>query len=187
MRRLGCLAALAAMCGTAFATGQPAHATAYSVKPSDVVIPDGEKPGEYRRIIQPFKNWILICDESLKSKHRVCNITQSIVNQQGAVVFNWSLVATATGKPLMIMRVPAAVGAGKPIELALGKRPDLIVAQTDRCDANFCFATIAIGEVLKKHIRVGTSCAVSYPLAQVETVSFQAPLEGLYAALARMK
>ena len=187
MRLPGCLAGLAMMCAAASATEQQAPSAAYAVKQSDVVVPEGQKLGEFRRIIQPFKNWTLICDENLKSKRRVCNFTQSIINQQGAVVFNWSLVATAGGKPLMMMRAPAAIGVGQPIRLTLGKKPDWIVAQIDRCDASFCFATIAIGDVLKRHIRAGTDCAISYQISQSETIAFDAPLEGLYAALAGLK
>jgi invasion protein IalB len=174
-------------CAAAFATEQQAPSAVYAVKPSDVIVPEGEKLGDFRRVIQPFKNWILICDESLKSKRRVCNVTQSIINQQGAIVFNWSLAATAGGKPLMMMRVPAAVGVGQPIRLALGQKPDWIVAQTDRCDASLCFATIAIGDMLKRHIHAGTVCTVAYPLSPTETVAFQTPLDGLYDALTSMK
>lgn len=159
----------------------------YTVKPSDVAVPDGETLGEFRRVIQPFRNWTLICDESLTSKRRVCNITQTIVNAQRAVAFSWSLVATAEGKPLMVMRVPAAAGAGQPIELAMGEKPDRIVAPTDHCDANFCFATIAIGDMLKRHIRAATPCRISYQIPQAQPIVLEAPLEGLYQALSRLK
>ncbi|MCC8943316.1 invasion associated locus B family protein [Bradyrhizobium sp. Arg68] len=173
-------------CGTAIAAAQPAP-SGYAVKPSDVVIPEGETLGDYRRMIQPFRNWTLICDESLKSKRRVCNVTQSIVNAQGALAFNWSLVATADGKPLMVMRVPAAVGIGQPIKLAMGDKPDRIVAQTDRCDAAGCFATIAIGDMLRRHIRAATPCRVGYPLPQAQPVVLEAPLEGLSVVLSKLK
>lgn len=183
MGLLDCLAGLIIACGPAVAT-PPARV--YAVKPSEVAIPDGETLGEYRRIVHPFKNWILICDESLKSKHRVCNVTQSIVDQQGAVAFVWSLVATADGKPLMMMRIPAAAGLGQTIELAMGDRPDRIRVQTDRCDQAYCHAVIAIGDMLKRHIRAGTICAVSYALS-AGPVTLQAPLDGLFAALAEAK
>jgi len=181
-----CLAGLIIACGAAFATAQP-PARVYAVKPSEVAIPDGETLGEYRRIVHPFKNWILICDESLKSKQRVCNVTQSIVDQQGTVAFNWSLVATADGKPLMIMRIPAAAGVGQTIELAMGDRPDRIRVQTDRCDQAFCHAVIAIGDMLKRHIRAGTTCVVSYVLPPAGSITIQVPLDGLFAALAEAK
>lgn len=168
------------------AIAQPAP-PAYAVKPSEVTVPQGETLGEFRRIIQPFPNWTLICDESLKFKRRICNITQTMINAQGGVAFNWSLVATAEGKPLMVMRVPAAAGAGQPIELTLSDKPDRIVAQTDRCEAGYCFATIAIGDMLRRHIRAGTVCRVSYQLADVGPVVLQAPLEGLYQALSHLK
>ena len=181
-----CLAGLIIACSAAFVPPQaPSHV--YAVKPSEVAIPQGEKLGEYRRIIHPFKNWILICDESLKSKYRVCNVTQTIVDQQGAVAFNWSLVATADGKPLMMMRIPAAAGVGQTIELAMGDRPDRIRVQTDRCDQAFCHAVIAVGDMLKRHIRTGTTCAVTYAMPPAGAIALQAPLEGLFAALAEAK
>jgi invasion protein IalB len=186
-RRLACLAFAIWLCAAASAAAQSAPPSAYAVKPSDVVVPEGETLGEFRRMIQPFKNWTLICDESLKSKRRVCNVTQSIVNAQGAVAFNWSLIATADGKPLMAMRIPAAAGVGAQIELAMGETPDRIVAQTDRCDASFCFATIAIGNVLRRHIRAATPCLVSYQLPQAGPIVLTAPLDGLSGVLAKLK
>ncbi|WP_083742273.1 invasion associated locus B family protein [Bradyrhizobium mercantei] len=185
-RRLACLALAIWLGAAASAAAQPAPAPAYTVKPSDVVVPEGEMLGEFRRMIQPFKNWTLICDEILKSKRRVCNVTQTIVNAQGAVAFNWSLIATADGKPLMAMRIPAAAGVGAQIELAMGDSVDRIVARTDRCDGNFCFATIAIGNVLRRHIRAATPCRVSYQLPQGPVV-LEAPLDGLSGVLAKLK
>ncbi|MEN3346543.1 MAG: hypothetical protein V7632_178 [Bradyrhizobium sp.] len=185
-RRLAWLALAIWVCAAASVAAQ-SPLSGYAVKPSDVVLPEGETLGDYRRMIQPFHNWTLICDESLKSKRRVCNVTQSIVDAQGTLAFNWSLVATADGKPLMVMRVPAAVGPGQPIELAMGDKPDRIVAQTDRCDAAACFATIAIGDMLRRHIRAATSCWVSYPLPQAPPVVLEAPLEGLSVVLSKLK
>jgi invasion protein IalB len=185
--RLICLVLLPLIGGAVPVAAQDGSAPDYGVKPSEVAIPPGEKLGEYRRVIQPFKNWTLICDESLTSKRRVCNITQSIVNPEGAVVFNWSLIATAEGKPLMMMRIPAAAGVERPIALTLGKKPDRIVAQTNRCDAYFCYATIAIGNVLKRHIQAGTDCDVAYEIPQVGAIAFKAPLGGLAGALAGLK
>jgi len=184
LRLTVCVAGLAFL-GASPAAGQ-AGGPAYTVKPSDVAVPPGEQLGQYRRLIQPFKNWTLICDESLKSKRRVCNVTQSIVGPEGAVVFNWSLIATADGKPLIMMRIPAAAGTGRAIQLDMGNKPDRIIAQTNQCDANFCFATIAIGNVLKRHIRLGTDCNVTYALP-TGPVNFVAPLGGLYDALEGLK
>ncbi|MEW6639860.1 MAG: invasion associated locus B family protein [Pseudomonadota bacterium] len=187
MRNFACLVAAALICAAGGVSGQPAPSGGYAVKPSDVAVPQGETLGEFRRMIQPFRNWTLICDESLKSKRRVCNVTQSIVDPQGAVVFSWSLIATAEGRPLMMMRVPAAVGIGQPIEIAMGARPDRIVAQTDQCGSSFCMATIAIGDMLKRHIRAATPSKISYQLPQAGPVILEAPLDGLFVALSKLK
>lgn len=168
------------------ARGQEPLPLATRVKASDVVVPQGETLGEFRRIIQPFRNWTLICDESLKTQRRVCNLTQSIVTVQGSVVFQWSFAATADGKPLVMMRVPASVGVGQRIELRMGETEDRIVAPTDRCDAIFCSAAITVGNMLKKHMNAGTECAISYQDAQAGPIVFRAPLDGLLDALTRL-
>lgn len=78
----------------------------YWIKPSEVAIPPDVPIGMYRRLIRPFENWTLICDENLKSKQRICNVSQLVVDKAGNTVFSWSLAATAQGKPVMILRVP---------------------------------------------------------------------------------
>lgn len=154
----------------------------FSVKPSDVVVPEGETLGQFRRSIQPFRNWILICDESLSARRSVCNITQTIVDARGAPAFAWSLLATKTGAPLMMMRAPPTLGVGAQIDVALGAQ-EAIVAQTDRCDVAFCYATVAVGDMLRRHIQAGTASTVTYAAGGMVT-QLQAPLDGLYEALA---
>jgi invasion protein IalB len=43
--------------------------------------------GQYKRTIQPFENWTLICDENLKKKEKVCNLSQIISDASGNQVF----------------------------------------------------------------------------------------------------
>lgn len=69
------------------AAGQQPPGPSYSIKPSEVTVPPGAELGRYRRIIQPFENWNLICDENLKTMKKICNITQSIVDQNGQFAF----------------------------------------------------------------------------------------------------
>jgi invasion protein IalB len=153
----------------------------FSVKPSEVAIPAGETLGQFRRSIQPFRNWTLICDESLTAQRSVCNITQTVVDAAGAPAFSWSLLATEDGAPLMMMRAPAALGVGAQIDVALGAQ-EAVVAQTDRCDAAFCYATVAIGDMMRRHIQAATASTVTYAAGGVVT-QLQAPLDGLYEAL----
>ena len=138
---LACLF-LALLVGVAHADQQ--QASAYSIKPSDVAVPDDVPLGEYRRIIRPYKNWTLICDENLKQKQRICNVSQSIVDATGAVVFSWSLAATAGGTPMMIVRVPAAVGKNQPIRFSFGKGVSAIVIRTADCDQRVCIGMLPV-------------------------------------------
>jgi invasion protein IalB len=179
------------------AHADPQLASSYSIKPSDVAVPDDVPLGEYRRIIRPYKNWTLICDENLKKKQRICNVSQSIVDASGAVAFSWSLAATAGGAPMMIVRVPATVGKDQPIRFSFGKDGAAIIVKTADCDQRICIGMLPVDGRLKAHIEKGAVSEVFYVAlpfaaanrnltavaAQLQTVTVQAPLEGLSAAL----
>lgn len=191
---LACLL-LALLVGVAHADQQ--LASSYSIKPSDVAVPDDVPLGEYRRIIRPYKNWTLICDENLKKKQRICNVSQSIVDDTGAVAFSWSLAATAGGAPMMIVRVPATVGKDQPIRFSFGKDSPAIIVKTSDCDQRICIGMLPVDGRLKAHVEKGVTAEIFYVAlpstaadrnpaavaAQLRTVTVQAPLEGLSAAL----
>ena len=173
-------------------------ASAYSIKPSDVAVPDDVPLSEYRRIIRPYKNWTLICDENLKQKQRICNVSQSIVDASGAVAFSWSLAATAGGTPMMIVRVPATVGKDQPVRFSFGKDGAAIIVKTADCDQRICIGMLPVDGRLKAYGDKGVTSEVFYVAlppampgrdpssvaAHLQTVTVQAPLEGLSAALA---
>ena len=164
--------------------------TVYFVKPPEIAIPDGVPVGEYRRVIRPFKNWTLICDENLKAKKRVCNVTQTIVDQTGETAFSWSLAGTDGGAPVMIMRVPAVVGKDKPITLSFNDGDKPITATTNGCNAQVCVAVQQIGPRLKGYIAKGAVTQITYPKpmtgpegSRTMIIGLFAPLEGLSKAV----
>lgn len=59
----------------------------YTIHPPHLSIPKG-KPGETRRIIMQFYDWTLICDEKqkLKLKQGICNVTQTVHDQEGNTI-----------------------------------------------------------------------------------------------------
>lgn len=165
------------------AAGQETASETYTVEPSDVVLPEGLAPGEYRRIIQPFENWTLICDENLKALQKVCNITQSIVDHEGRMAFSWSLAATETGKPMMILRIPAAAGQRERVSLLFPGRKTPVAVGLDGCNAAVCVGMVPVGPILREHIPNGTIPQVAYTTADGHTVTLNAPLKGLQEAL----
>lgn len=180
------------------AAGQDAGRADYTVKPSDVIVPEGVPMGQYRRMTRPFTNWTLICDEDLKKKKRVCNVSQTIVDAAGAITFSWSLAATNTGSPIMILRTPPAVGKDSPVQLSFADGGAPLIAMTTGCDTRVCLAVLPVGLRMKQNIGKGLVTEISY-VVPVEvasgtsnnnnsprqtTVSLHAPLEGLSAALA---
>lgn len=168
-------------------TGSQAAAGDYKVKSSDVLVPQGVPMGKYRRIIQPFENWILICDENLKTRRKVCNISQTFTDDTGAQVFSWSLAANVDGKPFMILRAPAVIGAGSKISLKLAGLDRDVDVEVKACDASVCIGYQPVGPILRQQIGNETTARVSYARSSGENVSIDAPFKGLAAALSAIK
>ena len=156
----------------------------FRVRLTDIAIPAGASLGEVRRTIQPFPNWTLICDENLKARTKVCNVTQSFLDAAGATAFSWSLAATEGGKPLFILRAPASVGRDGTISVkpASGKP---LAAAVQACDAAICIATLPFGRALGDEIARGEPVIISYDAGRPVVLS--APLNGLAKAIAAIE
>jgi invasion protein IalB len=158
-----------------------ANDSAYRVKLTDIAIPDGAALGEVRRTMQPFPNWTLICDENLKARTKICNVTQNFVDAAGAVVFSWSLAATEDGSPVFVLRAPASLGRKGSIAVRpTAGRP--LTAPVQACDATTCIATLALASSLKDDIARAEPVTILY--AAERPVTLSAPLNGLARALA---
>ena len=155
------------------------------IRPSDIIVPDDIALGKYRRLIQPFENWILICDENLQAKRKVCNISQSIVDASGTMVFSWSLAASENGKPYMILRVPAGTGAGNKVSLTFAGGKQSVNIMLDACDASVCIGHVPVGPILRTQIGKEATARVSYPMASGAKVMIKAPFKGLVTALSQ--
>ncbi|ACL62632.1 invasion associated locus B family protein [Methylobacterium nodulans] len=156
----------------------------FSVKLPDVALPADVPLGQYRRVIRPFPNWTLICDENLEKKQKVCNISQTIVGPDGATVFSWSLAATLEGQPFFILRIPPGVGPNATLGLDLADGAPPITVPIKGCDAKICIAYLPVGQRLRTAAAKGGPVQVSYASDSLpNAVSFRAPLAGLTAAL----
>lgn len=158
----------------------------FAVKAADVTVPDGVPMGQYRRIVRPFRNWTQICDENLQEKKKICNITQAILGESGMTVLSWSLAATDTGQPFMIMRVPASVGADNHIQLDFRDGSAPIKTRIAACDRNVCISYLPVGPRMRAYIKKAATPEISYSLLNgqdAENIVFRAPLDGLAVAL----
>ncbi|MBC8718333.1 invasion associated locus B family protein [Ochrobactrum sp. Marseille-Q0166] len=179
--------ALLFLCSSSFANKatQSRVDHSYKIKPSGIQIPSGINPGEYRRVIEPFPNWTLICDENLKSRVRVCNITQNIVDEAGSDVFSWSLATMQNGQPTLILRVPPVLNIGDAINLRLDDHGSVVAAKVDGCNKDVCVAYQSVGPRLRAAIKKGAFVDVIYAnRSAMEIVAFNTSLKGLSAALA---
>lgn len=159
----------------------------YAVKPSDVIMPDGVPVGQYRRIIRPFPNWTLICDENLSKKQRICNVTQTITRTDRSEAFSWSLAAAQNGQPFMILRTPTTIDASHPVTLDISDGGEAVTVPVKGCNANVCIGYLQVGPRLRAAINKGRVVQVSFRNASNgnsgPVTSFRAPLQGLSDAL----
>ncbi|UXS42988.1 invasion associated locus B family protein (plasmid) [Agrobacterium tumefaciens] len=172
--------------GGAPAAGQDvpqAVSASYRIKPSEVSVPDDVPMGQYRRSIQPFGSWTLICDENLHAKQMVCNVSQVIVDQTDKLVFSWSLAATQDGKPFMILRTsPNARSDGK-ISLKFPGRANPVAVALDGCNTVVCVGKVPVGPILREHIGKESNPEISYSTTSGESISVTASFKGLATAL----
>lgn len=170
-----------------FAAGQETVTANYRIRPSEVVAPPEVKPGDYQRTIRPFENWTLICDENLKVRQKVCNVTQIIENERGQIAFSWSLAATKSGEPYMILRTaPVAKSDGR-ISVKFEGRKEPVQVKLDGCSQTVCVGMLPIGPAMREQISKSTAPAISYPTADGQTISVTANLKGLSTAVKAIK
>lgn len=167
--------------------GAPDPAPAYRLKPADIAVPEGAPRGSVRRLIQPFGPWTLICDEDLRVREKICNVSQTILDSSGAVAFSWSLSATRAGAPAFILRAPVAgtlhplltlwIAAAGPREIDLA-----------RCDARQCLDFLPVTPGLLAAIRAGAAVEVAYRADPAAApVRLSTTLDGLAGALAAIR
>ncbi|MBB3609422.1 invasion associated locus B family protein [Rhizobium sp. BK602] len=169
------------------AAGQEAIPSDFRIKPSEVAVPAEAKLGEYQRTIRPFENWTLICDENLKVRQRVCNVTQIIENAAGQIAFSWSLAATKGGDPYMILRTaPVAKSDGR-ILLKFDGRKEPIQVRLDGCSKTVCVGMLPVGPILREQISKSSAPTISYPTMDGQTISVTATLKGLSTAVKAIK
>lgn len=155
----------------------------YRIRPSEVVAPPDSQLGEYQRIIRPFENWTLICDENLKVRTKVCNVSQIIEDAAGRLAFSWSLAATKDGKPYMILRTAPDARKDGLISLKFGAKDKPIDVHIDGCDETVCIGMLPVGPAMRGQISKNAAPIIAYPTSDGTTVSVPATLNGLSAAV----
>jgi invasion protein IalB len=178
-----------ALAGGLFLAAGPAAAqmtSPYRIKPSDVAVPPEVKLGQYQRTIRPFENWTLICDENLKARKKVCNVSQVIEDGAGKMAFSWSLAATQDGKPYMILRTAPNAKSDGLVSLKFDGR-DPIDVHLNGCNEMVCVGMLPVGPVMRQQIVQKATPAISYPTVDGQTITVTATLKGLSEALAPIK
>ncbi len=183
--RLAAMACLALSGGLLPAAGQVA--SPYRVKPSDVAVPPEVKLGDYQRTIRPFENWTLICDENLKARKKVCNVSQIIEDASGKMAFSWSLAATQDGKPYMILRTAPNARSDGLVSLKFDGQAQPIDVRLNGCNEMVCVGMLPVGPVMRQQISRKAAPAISYPTVDGQTITVTATLKGLTEALSPVK
>lgn len=184
-RRLPHAAIAAVALGAAAAAS--AHAAEGAIRPKPAEIGTADAPGEVRRIIHPFGDWTLVCDENLKKKQKICNVSQSFVNGDGATVFSWSLAATRGGTPVLILRARNdGSQEARTVKVAMAglRAPQSVWLST--CDSAICVGYHEVGAEFGRKLRGGGEAEVTVTYAGKPTV-VASELKNLNAALAALK
>ena len=176
------IAALPHLPGSLPAGAQEARRVSIGLKLSDVAVPEGVPLGQFRRITQPFTNWELVCDENLVVMEKICSITQSFISEEGGIVFNWSMLSDAEGKPIMVLRTPAAIGKGGKVVLSFPDEPEEEEVELTSCTEHMCLGSFPVGPLLRRHIDQGSQIGIRFGVDDAH-VALSAPLEGIDAAL----
>lgn len=166
-----------------YAAGQEVISSGFRIRPSEVAVPADVKLGEYQRTLRPFENWTLVCDENLKARQRVCNVTQVIENQAGQLAFSWSLAATKEGKPYMILRTAPVARSDGLVSLKFEGRSEPVRIRLDGCNEAVCVGMLPVGPIMREQISKNAAPTVSYPTRDGKTVSVTATLKGLSTAV----
>lgn len=158
----------------------------YTVQPPHLSIPKGE-PGETRRIIMQFFHWTLICDEKQDEKQKVkrgiCNVTQTVHDQEDNTIFSWSLVSTKNGQAVMLFRTLPNADTNVPIRIFMEGVKKPLPINYMQCNETVCLAQSPVGPVLSKQIEQNKKVRISYKLKEGKIFSFIVPFQGLSAAL----
>lgn len=171
--------------GRAYAAGQEdgGVTASYHLKPSEVVVPKEIPLGKYRRIITPFENWTLVCDENLKDHQRVCNISQVVEDDHGRMIFSWSLAATEDGKPFMILRIPPYADPNGIVGLKFPGRTKQVEVKLDGCNEVVCAGIVPVGPIMREQISKNAEPKVTFSLKNGQIIAVTATLKGLTTAL----
>lgn len=182
--RLGIHLACLILLGGPPAAGQELSPQVYRIKASEVVVPANVPMGQYQRIIRPFENWTLICDENLKDRKKICNITQMIEDQAGKDVFSWSLAATEEGKPYFLLRAPPDMPSDGKVSLHFDGRQNPVDVALQGCNETVCVGVVPVGPILRSQIANAASPRISFPTVSGQTITVTTSLAGLDKALA---
>jgi len=139
--------------------------------------------GQYRRIFQPFPNWTLVCDENLKARQQVCNVSQAVIDARGKQVFSWSLAAGEDGRPSFILRTLPDADTRAGIEIQPEKGGEPVRIPFTGCNQKLCLGTTPIVGVLSAAIEQGVSVTVTYRTHSGESRTYTLPLKGLNEAV----
>lgn len=154
----------------------------FRVRPSSVTVPDGVPIGHYRRIIHPFENWTLVCDDNLFSKIRLCDIRQEVEIVGAGVIFSWALTASENGPPMMKLLGPAGIGVHGEIILTFSDGMTHRVKMLS-CNSSICLGHSPAGPKTQHHITAELPINISFNINELGNISFSVPMKGLKDAL----
>lgn len=167
--------------------GAAAQASRPQPKPLTIasLVDDGETadPGDILRTTRMFPNWNLNCEVLLSQGKHLCAVELRSVDHKGQQLLSWSIALSASGDPIMVLRMPSDIDRSYGLRMTIGAFTTLLVPQPSDCSPTEC-RMIAPFEAALRTLIVAQSKVTFALTREGQTLKIEAPLDGMSEALA---
>lgn len=139
-------------------------------------------PGDILRTTRMFPNWNLNCEVLLSQGKHLCAVELRSVDRSGAQILSWSIALSASGEPIMVLRMPSDIDRAYGLRMTIGAFTTVLQPQPSDCSPSDC-RMVAPFETPLRSLMVSQS-KVSFTLTRGgQTLKVDAPLDGMAEAL----
>ncbi len=134
-----------------------------------------------------YKDWTVVCEESPKTKKKMCNIFQNVTNDKGKVAMQIAIgYPPKKTTPQALITLPLGVLLPPGVEFT-GGSAKATRAPFGVCINNGCIAIVQLDETLIKGMKGGSKGSVKFVTAQQQVIEIPVSLRGFTAAFTSLK
>ncbi|MCK5698078.1 MAG: invasion associated locus B family protein [Gammaproteobacteria bacterium] len=134
-----------------------------------------------------YKDWTVVCEESPKTKKKMCNIFQNVTNDKGKVAMQIAVgYPPEKTTPQALITLPLGVLLPPGVEFLAGSEK-ATRAPFGVCINNGCIAIVQLDDTLIKGMKGGSKGGVKFVTAQQQVIEIPISLSGFTAAFNSLK